>query len=243
MKTDRPGSDGGKHMKLFGKQDKEEKDVSCLNQVSRYGTVKPGYKQDLSSRRIIEFAYLPDEEKVVLLGSAGGYYPYWISETDISDIETNTAVIEDMLHKDFSSFSEMPEVYRKLKDCYRRRIVVSGDEVSTPFDHGYAKQQPEYWSRFIAGDICSRYKRLKEMCRERELDGRYLEFLQAYLKELETETSLDPVKDYEGKKVLMDLIRSEDYLYLSDNRDIRDTYIRIRDVIGELYNTYMSIVR
>ena len=41
----------------------------------------------------------------------------------------------------------------------------------------------------------------------------------------------------------MDLIRSEDYLYLSDNREIRDTYIRIRNLIGELYNTYMSIVR
>ena len=231
-------------MKLFRKQDKEEKNVSCLNQVSRYGTVKPGFKQDLSSRRIIEFVYLPDEEKVILLGSAGGYYPYWISETDIRDIETNTAVVEDMLHKDFSSFSEMNgELYRKTGDCYRRRIVVSGDEVSTPFGHGYAKQQPEYWGRFIAGDICSHYKRLKELCRERELDGKYLEFLQAYLKKLETETSSDPVKDYENKKILMDLIRSEDYLYLSDNRDIRNTYIRIRHVIGDLYNTYMSIVR
>ena len=41
----------------------------------------------------------------------------------------------------------------------------------------------------------------------------------------------------------MDLIRSEDYLLLSDNREIRDSYIRIRSVISELYNTYMSIVR
>ena len=41
----------------------------------------------------------------------------------------------------------------------------------------------------------------------------------------------------------MDLIRSEDYLLLSDHRDIRDTYIRIRDVISKLHNTYMSIVR
>ena len=41
----------------------------------------------------------------------------------------------------------------------------------------------------------------------------------------------------------MDLIRSEDYLLLSDNREIRDSYIRIRNVISELYNAYMSIVR
>ena len=67
--------------------------------------------------------------------------------------------------------------------------------------------------------------------------------VKAYLKKLETKTASDPVKEYESKKILMDLIRSEDYLYLSDNREIRDTYIRIRNVIGELYNTYMSIVR
>ena len=135
------------------------------------------------------------------------------------------------------------ELFRNLKDCYRRRILVSGNDVKTPFDHGYAKEQPQYWSRFIAGDICFYHKRLKNLCRERELDGRYLEFLQAYLKKLETETTSDPVKDYESKKILMDLIRSEDYLYLSDNREIRDTYIRIRNVISKLHNTYMSIVR
>ena len=231
-------------MKLFRKQDKEEKDISHLNLASRYGLVKPGYRQELSSNRILEFAYLPDDEKVFLLGSMDGSYPYWISETDIGDIETNTAIVESILHKNFSSFTViLGEISRKLKDCYRRRILVSGNNVSTPFDHGYAKEQPQYWSRFIAGDICFYHKRLRELCRERELDGRYLEFLRAYLKRLETETASDPVKEYESKKILMDLIRSEDYLLLSDNIDIRDTYIRIRNVISKLYNAYMSIVK
>ena len=196
-------------MKLFRKQDKEEKDIGHLNLASRYGLVKPGYRQDLSSR-VLEFAYLPDDERVVLLGSMDGSYPYWISETDIGDIETNTAVVESILRKDFSSFTGMTgELSRKLKDCYRRRILVSGQDVKTPFGHGYAKEQPEYRSGFIAGDICFYYKRLKNLC----------------------------------KKDLMDLIRLEDYLLLSDNRDIRDSYIRIRNVISELYNAYMSIVR
>ena len=231
-------------MKLFKKQDKEERDVSHLNQVSNYKLIKPNFKQELSNKRVIEFAYLPEEEKVVLIGSTDGYYPFWISETGVNDMETNTAIIESMLHDDFSSFAQMDgEIYSKLKDCYRRRITISGEDVSTPFGHGYAKHQPEYWGKFVAGDICSYYKRLKDLCKERELDGRYLEFLQAYLKKLEAEMSPDPVKDYESKKILMDLIKTEDYLYLSDNKDIRDTYIRIRDVIGDLYNTYMSIVR
>ena len=231
-------------MKLFRKKDIDEKDLSYLNLAPRYGLVKPGYRQDLSRKRVLEFAYLPDGEKLVLLGSMDGSYPYWVSETDISDTETNTAIVESMLHEDFSSFTGTNgEIFRKLRDCYRRRILVSGNDVSTPFGHGYAKEQPQYWSRFIARDIYSYHQRLKDLCRERELDGRYLEFLRAYLKKLETKTASDPVKEYESKKILMDLIRSEDYLYLSDNREIRDTYIRIRNVIGELYNTYMSIVR
>ncbi len=231
-------------MKLFGKNDIEEKDIRNLNLVPRYGPVKPGYRQDLSSKRILEFAYLPDDEKVVLLGSMDGAYPYWISETDIGDIETNTAIVESLLHTDFSSFTARNgKISRKLEDRYRRRILVSDRDVTTPFGHGYAKEQPQYWSRFIAGDLCSYYKRLKTLCRERELEGRYLTFLRSYLQKLETETSSDPVKDYENKKVLMDLVRSEDYLLLSDNREIRDTYIRIQNVIGELYNAYMSIVR
>ena len=237
-------SNEGNRVKLFRKDETNKKDLSYLNLVPRYGPVKPGYKQDLSSNRIIEFAYLADDEKVVLIGSMDGYYPYWISETDVCDTATNTAVVENMLHEDFSCFARMDgKIYRKLKDCYRRRIVISGNDVSTPFGHGYAKEQPQYWGRFIAGDICSYHKRLKQLCKERELEGRYLEFLQVYLKKLETETTSDPVKDYESKKVLMDLIRGEDYLLLSDDRDIRDIYIRIRNVISELYNTYMSIVR
>lgn len=231
-------------MKRFRKRDEDEKDIRGLNLVSRYGLVKPGYRQDLSRKRLLEFAYLPDDETLVLLGSMDGSYPYWISETKIGDMETNTAVVESILHKDFSAFTGMSgEIFRKLKNCYRRWILVSGNDVNTPFDHGYAKEQPQYWSRFIAGDICSYYQRLRKLCQERELDGRYLEFLRAYLEKIETETVSDPVKEYESKKSLMDLIRSEDYLLLSDHRDIRDTYIRIRDAISELYNTYMSIVR
>ena len=234
----------GRHMKLFKTQDKDEKDISYLNLISQYGLIKPAYRQDLSSKRTVEFAYLPDDNKAVLLGSMDGSYPYWISETDIDDIETNSAIIENVLHKDFSSFTGMEgEIYWKLKDSYRRRILVSDDEVKTPFGHGYAKQQPQYWCRFIAKDIYDHHKRLKEFCKERELDGRYLLFLQIYLEKLETETASDPLKDYENKKILMDLIRSEDYLLASDNRDIRDTYIRIRNLISELHNTYMSIVK
>ena len=236
-------------MSLFKKKEKETSlvspIVSDLNMVSHYGIVKPNYEQDLSSKRAIDFVYMPDG-KVVLLGSMDGQYPYWVSETDIDDVETNTAIVNSILNDDFSSFTQSGgKMYWKLNDHYRRRISVSGDKVTTPFDHGYAseKDQKQYWGKFIAQDIRHHHAHLKELCELRELDGKYLEFLQSYLETLETQTSDDPVKDYENKKVLMDLIRSEDYLLLSDNKEIRDTYVKIRNVISHLYNTYMSIVR
>lgn len=229
-------------MNIFRKKSSHSLDVSSLNQISCYETVKPVYAQDLKKKRTIEFAYA--DTKVIIIGSMDGNYPYWVSETEIDDIETNAAIAESILHEEYSSFTQTGKgLYSKLNDLYRRGIYCFGDDVKTPFGHGYAKEQPENWGWFIARDIYHYHIRLKEMCKVRELDGRYLEFLQAYLKRLEAETFPDPVKDYESKKILMDLVRSEDYLLLSGNREIRDTYIAIRNVISNLYNAYMSIVR
>ena len=92
-------------MKWFGKKEIEKKEIGRLNLASRYGSVKPGYRQDLTRRRIIEFAYPADGETVILLGSMDGAYPYWISETNSGDVETNTAVVESILCDDFSVFT------------------------------------------------------------------------------------------------------------------------------------------
>ena len=231
-------------MNLFRKQSKNEIDINYLNLVEHYRLVKPNNKLDSDGKRVIEFAYLPEDEKVVLIGSIDGFYPFWISETDIDDIKTNTAIVDSILHKDFSSYARMDgKLYQKLKDCYRRKILISDGNANTPFDHGYAKEQPEYWGKFIAEDICSYYKRLKNLCKERELEGRYLDFLEAYLNKLETKISSDPVKEYESKKILIDIIKSEDYLLVSDNKEIKDTYIKIRNIAGNIYNEYMTIVR
>lgn len=233
-------------MNPFRKKDKEISPViDDLNMVSHYEIVKPNYTQNLNEHRVIDFIYTSDK-RVVLLGSMDGQYPYWVSETDIDNIETNTSIMESILHGNYSLFiREGGDLYWKLKNHYRRRIYISGNNVRTPFDHGYSndKDQLKYWGRFIAQDIFYYHNRLKKLCEIREFNGRYLEFLQSYLETLKTDTSSDPVKDYENKKILMELIRSEDYLLLSDNKEIRELYIQIRDIISELYNTYMTIVR
>ena len=57
-----------------GRERGPERDTHRLNQVGSYGLVTPGYPQDLSSRRVIEFVYLPHDE-VLILASMDGQYP------------------------------------------------------------------------------------------------------------------------------------------------------------------------
>ncbi|MBR2596419.1 MAG: hypothetical protein IKE06_08875 [Solobacterium sp.] len=219
-------------------------DVSDLNQIRKHKIIKPGYKQDLSRQRVIEFAYLPDDQ-VLLLGSMDGQYPYWASVTDVRDTETNAEILNRILFDDFNEFTgTWPDFSGMMWHRYRRRFLLKDGKITTPFDYGISSEpgQSVYWGRMMAGSIHQHWRQLSELCRYRELDGRYLEYLKEYLKMMQTNTG-DDVRNYEDKKILIRLIESEDYLYQSQDEKIRKTYIKIRDVIGDLYNRYMTIVR
>ena len=232
----------------YGARRERERGTSAsaagLNQVADFDPVRPGYAQDLSSRRVIEFAYLPGDE-VLILASMDGQYPCWVSRTAIHDIETNTAVADAALFGEFSTFTSLhPRLHALMRDRYRRRFYVSGSEIKTPFDYGFSSEpdQIRYWGQHMARSISSHYRRIKELCACRELDGQYLGFLTSYVTMLQSGAG-DAVADYQRNRPLIQLLTSEDYLYVSDNADIRDAYVRARHEIEDLYNTYMSIVR
>lgn len=231
-----------KHSK--GREQGQSRSVYELNEVTFFNPVTPGYPQDLSARRVIDFAYLPHDEVLILM-SMDGQYPCWVSRTGVHDIETNTAVANAVLFDDFSTCTSLfPKLNSLMQDCYRRRFTLQGTDIKTPFDYGFSSEpgQIKYWGQHMARGISSHYRRIKEMCTYRGLDGRYLGLLESYLTMLQVRTD-DAVKDYEGKRALIDLITSEDYLFVSDDKAIRSTYVRIRREIGDLYNDYMSIVR
>ena len=227
-----------------GRAPEPRRDVRSLNQVLRLDPVTPGYPQDLSARRVIEFAYLPQDE-VLILASMDGQYPFWVSRTGVHDVETNTAVANAVLFDGFSTFTSLfPQLNALMRDCYRRRFTLSGTSITTPFDYGFSSEpdQIQYWGRYMAQGISSHYRYLKELCAYRELDGRYLGFLESYLAMLQDGTG-DAVADYERKRSLIKLLTSEDYLFVSDDEAIRSAYVRVRQEIGSLYNAYMTIVR
>ena len=223
----------------------QRQSARTLNEIDRYGLVSPRYPQDLSARRTIDFAFLPGN-KVLLLASMDGQYPYWASVTDVDDLETNTTVADTILFEDFSSFtSTHPKLSNLMCDRYRRRFSVIDSTINTPFDYGFSSEpeQIKYWGQHLAVGIARHYHEIRELCRLRELDGTYLVFLRSYLKMLETRTSDDDVRNYEDKRMLIKLLTSEDYLYVSDDESIRSAYVEARQKIGSLYNLYMSIVR
>lgn len=219
-------------------------DVSGLNQIRKHKPVTPGYRQDLSRQRVIEFAYLPDDQ-VLLLGSMDGQYPYWVSVSDVKDTETNTEILNRILFDEFTEFTRTwPILDGMMQHRYRRRFCLRNGEITTPFDYGISSEpgQQAYWGSMMAKAIYRHWHEIRDLCRYRELDGRYLEFLKEYLNLMKTRTS-DDVRNYEDKRILMKLINSEDYLFQSEDENIRATYILIREEIDSMYRRYMSIVR
>ena len=226
-------------------QTKQLQGVHALNDIRRYGLVSPGYPQDLNAKRFIDFAFLP-QDKVLLLASMDGQYPYWVSVTDIDDVETNTGVADAILFEDFSSFtSTHPKLSDLTCDRYRRRFSVIGGAIHTPFEYGFSSEpeQVKYWGQHLAVSISRHYREVKELCMLRELDGGYLALLRSYLEMLETRTSDDDVRNYEDKRTLIKLLTSEDYLFVSEDESIRSAYVEARRKIDSMYNRYMSIVR
>lgn len=228
-----------------GEQAQEAAGTVCnLNLVTRLDPVTPGYPQDLSARRVIEFAYLPHDE-VLILASMDGQYPFWASRTGIDDVETNTAIANAVLFEGFSTFTRLyPKLGSLMQYRYRRRFSLAGTKISTPFEYGFSSDpdQIKYWGRYMAQGISSHYQRIKQLCTYRELDGQYLGFLTSYLAMLKNRSG-DAIADYDGKRVLINLLTSEDYLYVSDNEAIRSMYVKIQQEISSLYNEYMSIAR
>lgn len=220
-------------------------DVLALNDIERYGLVSPRVTQDLEKSREVKFAFLPDD-KVLLLASVDGWFPYWASVTDVDDVGTNTAIADAVLFGDFSTFtSTYPKLENLMSHRYRRWFHVSGGHIKTPFEYGFSEEpdQLQNWGGWLAKGVSRHYREIRELCKLRELDGRYLPLLRSYLGMLDARTSDDDARNYEDKRMLIKLLTSEDYLYVSDDEAVRSAYVEARKKIDNLHSHYMSIAK
>lgn len=160
-----------------------EYEVDSFNQVTKERVIRPSYKQDLSRKRVITFTYLTGDQ-VILHESMDGQFPYWVSITPVKDIEMNTKILNRILFDDFSVFAgTWPELYKKKLNCYQRSFYINDGKIRTPFEYGLASEPGEivYWGKFIAEGINEHHIQMKELCKYREADGKYLEILKNYL--------------------------------------------------------------
>lgn len=169
--------------------------------------------------------YYADKNKIIIVGVADNNYIYWLSVSKMDDIETNRRIFD--------------YIYRLVPSIFGSIAKV----LETKTNYSY-EQLTSFYSATLtqAESILPHYRKIKGLCKAREADGRYIDIMRYYLNILQCRSSA-PVSDYEKNERIIELIRSEKYLRLSDNSTVRNLYSELEKHCSDLYNTYMTAVR
>lgn len=109
-------------------------EISNLNQFNKYGKVKQFDKSNVYTirnfnNRCLRYVLLPNY-KLLLLGYIGYLQTYWISETDVQDVKTNSLIINSILFDDFSSFVNIEfdnELYKFMEKNYYKNLILKNN--------------------------------------------------------------------------------------------------------------------
>jgi hypothetical protein len=97
-----------------------------------------------------------------------------------------------------------------------------------------------YLAKYMSGEINRFYYLELSKCKYRLMDNYYFKILEGYKKLL---TQKENNEYYYEMKPLISLLKSESYLKLSPNEEIRNIYLDCIKECSNLYNRYMSSVR
>lgn len=197
--------------------------VERYNYLNSSNSVTPNYMPNPICYRIR--VYYPDAQHVIIVGEADNNYIYWLSVTKLKDAETNRMICDYISQLQPTVFGSIDQVL-KSKTKYTYEMLETCYSVSLK----------------SAKDIEKHYQIIKERCRFREANGKYLALMKYYLNILTALTS-DPCHDYFEKRSLIELIRSESYLRVSDNPQVRELYNELDKCCANLYNAYMTETR
>ena len=223
--------------------------IEELNLVTDKLAVKPNY--DFGNRVTYIEAYFNDKGQILIVGVVDNNYIYWASLTDSSDVEMNGYIFDYIsvgrikktcsISKAVESVGlHYQEVKRWVKICLTRKAE---DRMSwnTPFGASFVSSQVKHNGQFFAKHVAYYMTGIREKCRLREADGAYEQVLDYYLAVMNED---DGDSNYYFKvKNLINIMESEDYLYGSENPEIRRKYISLREYGEKLYNRYMSAAR
>lgn len=226
-----------------------EKEYNLIKDIN---IVKPNY-HPRPEQRSMKGVFISDKE-ILLFGMADNNYLFWISKTDISDIEKNAEIIDYILYGEYENLASSGEEIKVLNrysknrnELYFFNLYLSFDsrgnkiwtsDVYVNIEYGYEKRG----GRTMANVIANMPQKLVKLSQNREANGTYKIVLKDYLKMMDITLS-DPWEDYIRIKDVLDILRQERYLLFSDDYEIREMYCRICDIGDEKYNKYMSYVR
>lgn len=223
--------------------------IEELNFVTDKLAVKPNYSLD-NQRTCID-VYFNDKGQVLIVGEVDNNYIYWASLTSSGDREINGYIFDYIswgkikkVTQFYKAVGAMGFSFEEVKRWVKIRLTRKSDDMmswNTPFGASYSSGQMKYNGQFFAKNLSYYLTDVREKCRLREAGGAYEPVLDYYLNVMRQDDG--EASYYVRVKKLINIIEAEDYLYGSENMEIRRKYIRLREMSESLYNRYMSAAR
>ncbi|MCR4646507.1 MAG: hypothetical protein K5695_14055 [Oscillospiraceae bacterium] len=196
--------------------------IQKYNCVTPENAVNPKYTPNPADRKIQ--VYYTDKNQVIIVGVADNNFIHWLSVTKMDDLATNRAIFTEITANEPKLYGHLYLAVEKTKYSYEKVEGMYSAEL----------RQAEM--------IVPHYEETKKLCKMREMRGKYIEILRCYLDMLSVTTG-DARADYDQYKVLIKLIKSENYLRLSDNDTVRKLYQQLEARCFRIYQDYMTEAR
>lgn len=197
-------------------------DIQKYNCVKPENAANPKYTPDPANRKVL--VYYTDKDQVIIVGVADNNFIYWLSVTRRDDLSTNRAIFAEITANEPKLYGHLYLAVEKTKYSYEKVKGMYSAEL----------RQAEM--------IVPHYEETKKLCKMREVRGKYIEILRCYLDMLAATTG-DARADYAQHEVLIKLIKSEQYLRLSDNDTVRQLYQQLESRCYRIYQDYMTEAR
>lgn len=216
------------------------------NFVNESNYIVPNY--DISGRKPFITLYFNNDGDMITVGNVDNNYIYWLSITSTEDLFYNEHIFNYAASGKIKGVTNLYKAlelagisHKELKEYYAAQIKPAAAEGmlwDTPFGHFYGKDNVCQHGMFFARSVKGFLKSLHNKCSVREAGGMYERVLESYVEELKT------LKEYNYRvRIIDELLKSEAYLCLSENENVRKLYGRCCDLCGGLYNAYMTAVR
>lgn len=209
-------------------------EIELYNAVSKKICDIPSYNALKAEKRIS--LYFNTTGEVIIVAWAGEKYVFWVSSTPTEDVKKNGEIFYHIAYEDLNyvtEFSRALEVLGTCKNelaaCFRLElrcetgIKLKKNELpnwETPFGHPYLKTQKEQNPLIFAEDVKQCVANQIKRCEIRECGGSYRILLKHYEEELKRAKRYD-----EPCRWLEELLKKEEYLCLSEDEDIRTSYL------------------